>query len=264
MPVSTSTVGNPSTVSFGMRAMLTYRSRLTWRTPDHPETLAVVETLAAERKQQAAEAFWQDENAAVEQAEAIAVIAQRIKFRMKSVQALPIEKKARHLMALGKVSEMVAARLLVAFHLAHQRPMMASFLDALGIAHEDGLIADDELRRRQPTSCAKRQAPSARPIPRRRRALSVDADLAGPRDLGCLSPTRPRRALARVKAADDVGWFAFALGWTSSAEGWIALATLTILEIVLGIDNIVFISILAASCARRSSGRARRSACRWR
>ena len=40
---------------------------------------------------------------------------------------------------------MVAARLLVAYHLAHQRPMMASFLDALGIAHEDGLIADEEL-----------------------------------------------------------------------------------------------------------------------
>ena len=33
--------------------------------------------------------------------------------------------------------------------------------------------------------------------------------------------------------------------WTSGAEGWIALLTLTVLEIVLGIDNIVFISILA-------------------
>ncbi len=33
--------------------------------------------------------------------------------------------------------------------------------------------------------------------------------------------------------------------WMSSPEGWIALLTLTVLEIVLGIDNIVFISILA-------------------
>lgn len=32
--------------------------------------------------------------------------------------------------------------------------------------------------------------------------------------------------------------------WVSSPEAWIALATLTALEIVLGIDNIVFISIL--------------------
>ena len=35
------------------------------------------------------------------------------------------------------------------------------------------------------------------------------------------------------------------LGWTSSPEAWVALATLTALEIVLGIDNIVFISILS-------------------
>ncbi|HSC66454.1 MAG TPA: TerC family protein [Cellvibrio sp.] len=32
--------------------------------------------------------------------------------------------------------------------------------------------------------------------------------------------------------------------WLSSPEAWIALATLTALEIVLGIDNIIFISIL--------------------
>lgn len=32
--------------------------------------------------------------------------------------------------------------------------------------------------------------------------------------------------------------------WLASPEGWIALGTLTALEIVLGIDNIVFISIL--------------------
>ena len=32
--------------------------------------------------------------------------------------------------------------------------------------------------------------------------------------------------------------------WISSPEAWIALATLTALEIVLGIDNIIFISIL--------------------
>jgi hypothetical protein len=110
-----------------------------------PRPSVLWKTLTPERKQQAAEAFWRDENAAVEQAEAIAAIAMRIKFRVKSAQALPIEKKARHLVALGNVSEMIAARLLVAFHLAHQRPMMATFLDALGIAHEDGLIASEDL-----------------------------------------------------------------------------------------------------------------------
>ncbi|MDH3423277.1 MAG: TerC family protein, partial [Gemmatimonadota bacterium] len=33
--------------------------------------------------------------------------------------------------------------------------------------------------------------------------------------------------------------------WISSPEAWIALLTLTILEIVLGIDNIIFVAILA-------------------
>jgi predicted tellurium resistance membrane protein TerC len=33
--------------------------------------------------------------------------------------------------------------------------------------------------------------------------------------------------------------------WIATPEGWIALATLTVLEIVLGIDNIVFIAIVA-------------------
>jgi len=33
--------------------------------------------------------------------------------------------------------------------------------------------------------------------------------------------------------------------WITSPEAWISLATLTVLEIVLGIDNLVFVSILA-------------------
>ncbi len=101
--------------------------------------------LPADRRLMAADAFWRDDNAFAEQAEGIAMIAQRIKFRLKSVQALPTEKKARHLVALPAVSEGMAARLLVSFHLVHQRPMMAAFLDALGIAHEDGMIAHEEL-----------------------------------------------------------------------------------------------------------------------
>jgi predicted tellurium resistance membrane protein TerC len=49
-----------------------------------------------------------------------------------------------------------------------------------------------------------------------------------------------------------------AFGWTTSAEGWIALATLTVLEIVLGIDNIVFISILAGKLRQEDRARARK------
>jgi predicted tellurium resistance membrane protein TerC len=47
------------------------------------------------------------------------------------------------------------------------------------------------------------------------------------------------------------------LAWTTSAEGWISLLTLTVLEIVLGIDNIVFISILAGKLRDDQRERAR-------
>jgi len=54
------------------------------------------------------------------------------------------------------------------------------------------------------------------------------------------------------------GWLSAGLGWANSAEGWIALGTLTVLEIVLGIDNIVFISILAGKLRQEDRARARR------
>ena len=38
----------------------------------------------------------------------------------------------------------------------------------------------------------------------------------------------------------------------TNPDAWIALATLTLLEIVLGIDNIIFISILVTSSIRLS------------
>ncbi len=46
------------------------------------------------------------------------------------------------------------------------------------------------------------------------------------------------------------------LAWTSSPEGWIALLTLLALEVVLGIDNIVFISILAGKLPQSQQQRA--------
>lgn len=45
--------------------------------------------------------------------------------------------------------------------------------------------------------------------------------------------------------------------WLSDPQAWIALATLTALEIVLGIDNIVFISILAGKLPAEQQEKAR-------
>lgn len=99
--------------------------------------------LPAEIRLAAATAFWTDEQATLEQAEGVALIARQIKFRPKSVLTLPVEKKAKHLAGLAQVSDLLAARLLVSYHLQHQRPMMGRFLDALGIPHEEGLITDE-------------------------------------------------------------------------------------------------------------------------
>jgi predicted tellurium resistance membrane protein TerC len=48
------------------------------------------------------------------------------------------------------------------------------------------------------------------------------------------------------------------ISWISDPQAWIALATLTALEIVLGIDNIVFISILSDRLPRDQQAKARR------
>src|SRR5690606_27377374 len=45
--------------------------------------------------------------------------------------------------------------------------------------------------------------------------------------------------------------------WVTNPEAWIALLTLTVLEIVLGIDNIVFISILSGRLPEAQRPRAR-------
>jgi predicted tellurium resistance membrane protein TerC len=46
--------------------------------------------------------------------------------------------------------------------------------------------------------------------------------------------------------------------WMSDPQAWIALVTLTVLEIVLGIDNIIFISLLSGKLPAGQRGRARR------
>ena len=151
--------------------------------------------LSAERKLQAAEAFWSDSNASVEHAEAIIAIAQKIKFRPKSVIALPVDKKARHLLAVGAVSELVAARLLVAYHLASQRPMMAAFLDALGIAHEDGLINDEKMEAPTPERLEQAAKVLASSYPADDVALYLSTLMwQDPETWGGLDEGRPRAA----------------------------------------------------------------------
>ena len=101
--------------------------------------------MPAELRQQAATVFWSDEQSTDQQIEAGGAIAGAMKFRPKSVIALPLERKARYLASLPGMPDTIAARALVSYHLETQREMMGAFLDALGIAHENGLINEETM-----------------------------------------------------------------------------------------------------------------------
>jgi hypothetical protein len=104
--------------------------------------------MPVEKRVAAAAAFWRDTESpeiAVQHAEAIGLLARRLNFRVRSLQTLPVERRARHLAQLADTTDAIATRALIAYHFEAQRPLMAAFLDALGIAHEDGLITAEDV-----------------------------------------------------------------------------------------------------------------------
>jgi predicted tellurium resistance membrane protein TerC len=64
-----------------------------------------------------------------------------------------------------------------------------------------------------------------------------------------LLPLRGRHCCFHLRAMD----------WLTDPQIWISLATLTVLEIVLGIDNVIFISILAGKLPHEQQDRARKT-----
>lgn len=103
-----------------------------------------------EHRIEAAGLFWDDEHSADQQLEAISAIATHMKFRPKSVITLAPDKRAKYLAQLPTISDTIAARALVNYHLERQRPMMSAFLDLLGIAHENGLIMEENVAKPDP------------------------------------------------------------------------------------------------------------------
>jgi hypothetical protein len=101
-----------------------------------------------EKRVAAALAFWRDTDSpdiAVQHAEAIGLLARRLNFRVRSLQGLPVERRARHLAQVGEVTDAVATRALIAYHFETQRALMAAFLDALGLEHDNGLITAEDV-----------------------------------------------------------------------------------------------------------------------
>ncbi|HEX7138545.1 MAG TPA: hypothetical protein VF219_11885 [Vicinamibacterales bacterium] len=103
-------------------------------------------TMTLDQRQRAARAFWSDEEAADDQRQAALLIAQQKKFRPKTVVALDLDRKARHLASLAMLPDPLAARALIVYHLTDQRAMMGTFLDALEIKHDNGLIDEESVK----------------------------------------------------------------------------------------------------------------------
>ena len=101
-------------------------------------------SLPAEDRQRAAEAFWADESMRAQQQGMLQQMAKRYNFRTKTMQTLPVARKAKMLLEISSLPPELLMNLLAAFHLNFRKEMLADFLDALGIAHEGGFMKDSE------------------------------------------------------------------------------------------------------------------------
>src|SRR6185436_19122098 len=94
------------------------------------------------RRTAAASAFYNDASVKEFHSAANTFIARLKNFRPQFVKRLNQEKRAFYLATLP-LSQELASQLIVSYHFAHQRPMMSAFLNALGVANDDGLIKED-------------------------------------------------------------------------------------------------------------------------
>jgi len=70
-------------------------------------------------------------------------IARALRFRDDAVRRLSLDKRAAYLAKAVQPQDSLAGSMLLALHLEERREMLAAFLDALGIPHERGMIAED-------------------------------------------------------------------------------------------------------------------------
>ncbi len=107
---------------------------------EHRGPYAVWDLMTEEEQREAAMALWanadRDSRTALELA-----LAKDLKFRPQSVRKLPAERVAGRLARLVEdVPQEVAFQFLFHLHMSHRRPLLAEFLDAVGLPHEDGVL----------------------------------------------------------------------------------------------------------------------------
>jgi hypothetical protein len=99
-------------------------------------------TLSREDRAAAARAFW---NHPPTEAAAVAAreVVNLLRVRPQAFQKIPLEQRVRALAGLASPPESLAESLLVSLHVGERRALLVEFLDAAGIPHEEGLIAED-------------------------------------------------------------------------------------------------------------------------
>ncbi len=73
--------------------------------------------------------------------EADQALADVLRFRPAGVRKLPVDKRVDYFVRRVRPDNSLASTLLTTLHLAHRRPLLGAFLDALEVPNDDGLIA---------------------------------------------------------------------------------------------------------------------------
>ena len=107
-----------------------------------PTAARLWKRLSRDERSAAAATFWKDTPVEVTGI-ALATLVKARHLRPQVARSLPPEEQARALASVLDVGEPVASSLLVALHLGERRSMLATFLDAAGLAHENGLLKDE-------------------------------------------------------------------------------------------------------------------------
>jgi hypothetical protein len=107
-----------------------------------PTATRVWKRLSREERMAAASHFWREPAQDVLGAALSALVKAR-RVRPQVARALPPEEQARALAGVLEPGEPLAAALLVALHLGERRAVLATFLDAAGLTHEEGILREE-------------------------------------------------------------------------------------------------------------------------
>jgi hypothetical protein len=123
----------------------------------HPTASRLWKSLPLGERQLAATAFSNDPSPELV-ASALGALVKARRMRPQAARSLSPEAQARILATVLDPGESLAQGLLVALHIAERRELLGAFLDALGLPHEGGILAEEANETPPPSADAARKA----------------------------------------------------------------------------------------------------------